>query len=613
MSIRIASSNLNQTPLDWNRNLKNIKKSIELAKKNKVEILCLPELSITGYGCQDLFYHQWFIEKSYEILDEIIEYTESITLIIGNPVIHKEKLYNGCCIIKDKNILGFFTKSNLPNDGIHYEKRWFDSWELGKIDQIKYNNKKYPIGNIQIEYNKDITLGFEICRDMWDEERPANYIKTKKNLIIFNPLASHYAFKKFDFRKKLVLESSEKYNCSYLSVNLLGNESGKVIFEGDTILASKGKLLSINNRFSFDKLSYSHYDIDFVNKPNEIRYESPIIYEEFLDAFSLGLSDYLFKSKVKGFALSLSGGLDSSSIAILIYEMVKRILERKGTEIFNKELSLNINFTDKIHLNVKNVIKEILFTAYQETQNSSKETKESAKILSDFIGSSHYEWSIDSEVRSITDKISNETIKTYSWEEDDITLQNVQARVRSPFIWFIANANNLLLLSTSNRSESSVGYSTMDGDSSGSISPIAGVDKIFIKKLLIYLKEKYNYKCLDNVLSLKPSAELKPSNRKQYDEDDLMPYNILSKVERKFVKDRKSPKEIYHILKRKELTDDKTLKKHIKDFFQLLGRNQWKRERTAPSFHFDDYSLDSSSWFRFPILSNNFEEEIKNL
>ena len=613
MSIRIASSNLNQTPLDWNRNLKNIKKSIDLAKKNKVEILCLPELSITGYGCQDLFYHQWFIKKSYEILDEIIEYTESITLIIGNPVIHKEKLYNGCCIIKDKKILGFFIKSNLPNDGIHYEKRWFDSWEWGKIDQIKYNSKKYPIGNIQIEYNKDITLGFEICRDMWDEERPANYIKTKKNLIIFNPLASHYAFKKFNFRKQLVLESSEKYNCSYLSVNLLGNESGKVIFEGDTILASKGKLLSINNRFSFDKVSYSHYDIDFINQPNEMTYESPIIYEEFLDAFSLGLSDYLFKSKVKGFALSLSGGLDSSSIAILIYEMVKRILERKGTEIFNKEIGLKINFTDKIHLNVKKVIKEILFTAYQETQNSSKETKESAKILSDFIGSNHYEWSIDSEVRSITDKISNETIKTYSWEEDDITLQNVQARVRSPFIWFIANANNLLLLSTSNRSESSVGYSTMDGDSSGSISPIAGVDKIFIKKLLIYLKEKYNYTCLDNVLSLKPSAELKPSNRKQYDEDDLMPYNILSKIERKFVKDRKSPKEIYHILKRKELTDDKTLKKHIKDFFQLLGRNQWKRERTAPSFHFDDYSLDSSSWFRFPILSNNFEEEIKNL
>ena len=102
-------------------------------------------------------------------------------------------------------------------------------------------------------------------------------------------------------------------------------------------------------------------------------------------------------------------------------------------------------------------------------------------------------------------------------------MQNIQARVRSPFIWFIANTNNMLLLSTSNRSENAVGYSTMDGDTSGSISPIAGIDKVFIKKLLIYLKEKYNYNCLNNVLTLEPSAELKPKKFNQKDEDDLMP------------------------------------------------------------------------------------------
>jgi NAD+ synthase (glutamine-hydrolysing) len=153
----------------------------------------------------------------------------------------------------------------------------------------------------------------------------------------------------------------------------------------------------------------------------------------------------------------------------------------------------------------------------------------------------------------------------------------------------------------------------MDGDSSGSISPIAGIDKVFIKDLLKYLREKYNYTCLDNVLSLKPSAELKPTNKKQFDEDDLMPYNILSEIERCFVKERKGPREIYNILKRKELSDDESLKKNIKNFFKLLATNQWKRERTAPSFHFDDYSLDASTWFRFPILSNNFKEEIDSL
>ena len=613
MSVRIASSNLNQTPLDWRGNLKNIKESITLAKDNKVEILCLPELSITGYGCQDLFYHDWFIKKSNDVLNKIRLLSKSITVIVGHPLSFKNKKYNSCCIIRDQKILGFFIKSNLPNDGIHYEKRWFDGWKYGEIDKIDFQNESYPIGTIQIEYNDKLTLGFEICRDMWGEERPANYIKTKKNLIIFNPIASHYAFNKFYFRKNLVIESSKKFNCTYLSVNLLGNESGKVIFEGDTILASNGKLLCINDRFSFDNISFSYFDINFKNQLKEINYKSPEIYEEFIDAFSLGLSNYLYKSNLKGFALSLSGGVDSSSIAILIYEMIRRILEKQGIETLNKKFNLNLIPSDNIHLNVQEIINKILYTAYQKTKNSSRETQESAKILSEFIGSNHYEWSIDSEVKSITEKISDKTAKKYSWEKHDITLQNVQARVRSPYIWFITNANNLLLLSTSNRSESSVGYSTMDGDSSGSISPIAGLDKVFLKNLLKYLKEEYNYACLDNVLSLKPSAELKPIGQNQYDEDDLMPYNILTEIERNFVKERKGPKEIFNILKRKEFASDEILKKYIRTFFQLFARNQWKRERTAPSFHFDDYSLDASSWLRFPILSNNFKEEIDKI
>ena len=232
MSVRIASSNLNQTPLDWRGNLNNIRESIKIAKDNSVDILCLPELSITGYGCQDLFYHDWFIQKSDDILEEIRLLTKSITVIVGHPLSFNKKKYNSCCIIRNQKILGFFIKSNLPNDGIHYEKRWFEGWEYGKVDKFNFLNQSYPIGNFQIEYDNNLTLGFEICRDMWDEERPANYIKTNKNLIIFNPIASHYAFKKFDFRKKLVVESSKKFNCTYLSVNLLGNESGKVIFEG---------------------------------------------------------------------------------------------------------------------------------------------------------------------------------------------------------------------------------------------------------------------------------------------------------------------------------------------------------------------------------------------
>ena len=157
MSVRIASSNLNQTPLDWRGNFNNIKESISLAKEKKVEILCLPELSITGYGCQDLFYHDWFIKKSNDVLDEIRILSKSITVIVGHPLSFNNKNYNSCCIIRDQKILGFFIKSNLPNDGIHYEKRWFEGWEYGKIDKINFDwkeNQRPALGVIAQEIEK---------------------------------------------------------------------------------------------------------------------------------------------------------------------------------------------------------------------------------------------------------------------------------------------------------------------------------------------------------------------------------------------------------------------------------------------------------------------------
>tara|TARA_Y100000748_G_scaffold191322_1_gene160164 strand:+ start:263 stop:2107 length:1845 start_codon:yes stop_codon:yes gene_type:complete len=614
MKINLASSNLNQTPLSWDKNLRNIKNSIKLSIKKNVDILCLPELSITGYGCQDLFFNKWFIEKSDNLLVEISKICKSITVIVGLPIFYKNKLYNACCIIKNTEILGFFLKSNIPNDGVHYEKRWFSSWEFGKIEKIKFNNIEYPIGSIQLEYNNDITLGFEICRDSWDNERPANYIKTKKHLIIFNPIASHYAFNKFKFRKDLVIKSSKKFNCTYLSVNLLGNESGKIIFEGDSILAQKGKLLDISKRFSFEDFSINFNTINLEGNNKNYNETSTNIYEEFIDIFSLSILDYLSKSKLKGYGLSLSGGLDSSCIAILIYEMVKRFIAKKGSDQLIKRLNLKeVKLTKNENKNHKLIINKILYTAYQKSENSSKETQKSAKLLSKFIGSKHYEWEINEEVDSVIKKISSSTKKKYSWDNNNIALQNIQARVRSPFIWFIANTNNLLLLSTSNRSESSVGYSTMDGDSSGSISPIAGIDKIFIKKLLNYLIKKYNYYPLKNVLNLKPSAELKPLHENQIDENDLMPYEILNQIEKLAIKERISPAEIFLYLQKEMKIEKKLSKTYVKKFYKKFSMNQWKRERTAPSFHFDEFSVDSSLWLRFPILSNNFEEELKNL
>lgn len=610
MNLKIASSNLNQTPLAWGKNFSNIRNSINDARKKNVKILCFPELSITGYSCQDLFFNSWFIKKSEKYLKEVVKLCDGMTVLIGHPLNYSGKLYNAVSIIKNKEIKGCFIKSNLPNDGIHYEKRWFEPWRLGEIKEHIFDKKKVPIGTIQYEFSDSLTLGFEICRDSWDTERPAKYIRTKKNLLIINPIASHYAFGKFEFRKNQVLESSKKFNCTYISTNLLGNESGKFIFEGDTILAQKGRLLNITKRFSFKNYNLNVFIVNLENDINKYIYNKLNSNEEFISAFSIALIDYLKKSGLNGFALSLSGGLDSSTIAILVYESVRRYVDEVGSEEVIQKLKIS-NFSSSMNENenVKNILNKIFITVYQKTKNSSKETMRSAKKLSDFIGSKHFEWNIDQEVNSIVSKISKNTRVEYNWEKHDISLQNIQARVRSPFIWFIANTNNFLLLATSNRSELSVGYSTMDGDSSGSISPIAGLDKIFIQKLLKYLSEHHNYHILDLVLNLKPSAELQPLKYNQTDEEDLMPYRLLSKIEYLAVKKRLGPKEIINQIK----GEKEEIKESVKKFFSNYGKSQWKRERAAPSFHFDEFSLDSSLWHRMPILSKNYLEDINDL
>jgi NAD+ synthase (glutamine-hydrolysing) len=177
----------------------------------------------------------------------------------------------------------------------------------------------------------------------------------------------------------------------------------------------------------------------------------------------------------------------------------------------------------------------------------------------------------------------------------------------------LANLKNALLLSTSNRSEGDVGYATMDGDTSGSISPIAGVDKDFVIHWLQWAEKNLDRPGLREVNALTPTAELRPQERSQTDEKDLMPYSLLVEIERLAIRDRRSPLEVFVALRKKNEFTEAELKEYIKKFFRLWSRNQWKRERLAPSFHLDDFNVDPKTWCRFPILSGGFEEELNQL
>lgn len=606
--IKIAAATLNQTPLDWSGNLERIINGINEAKRLKAEMVCFPELAITGYGSEDLFLSYWYPKKALSQLSLLLPHCQDITVAVGLPVRIQDKVYNTVAVIENGQLKGFVAKQFMAIDGVHYEFRWFTPWEANELIQFEFEGKNYPFGD-QTFYIKDIHYGFEICEDAWrGTMRPGYRLHERKVDLIFNPSASHFAMGKTLERRNLIENSSSMFDCYYCYSNLLGNESGRMIFDGEILLAKSGELLARNSLLSYQDVQVMAFEL----KP-EVQEIASIESkeEEFVQATSLGLFDYLRKSKSRGFVLSLSGGADSSTVAVLVSEMVKRGVAELGLEKFLKKSGVDFKISSSNP--IKELVSKILTTAYQGTENSSSDTLESARFLAESIGATFYHWNIDEEVASYTGKIEKAIGRKLTWEKDDITLQNIQARSRSPIIWMLANLNNALLLATSNRSEGDVGYTTMDGDTSGSISPIAAVDKYFILHWLRWAEKNLDQPGLALVNSLQPSAELRPLERTQTDEKDLMPYSLIVEIEKLAIRDRRSPQDVYLILSDELKLESSLLKGYIKKFFQLWSRNQWKRERLAPSFHLDEFNVDPKTWYRFPILSGGYLEELEQL
>jgi NAD+ synthase (glutamine-hydrolysing) len=611
-TMKIAGATLNQIPLDWKNNTENILQAVEEARAEGVEILCLPELCITGYGCEDLFLSEWVSEKAWQQLITIKEYIQGIIVCIGLPVRINGITHNGACVIRDTEILGITLKQNLAKDGVHYEPRWFEEWPSGEVVTITRGGETFQAGDLLYDYN-GIQFGLEICEDAWVKNRRPGYKLAERGVdLIINPSASHFAMGKSLLREQeVIIDGSRNFKCAYLFVNHLGNEAGRMIYDGDIIIGQHGKLLAVNRRLSFRNYNLLACDVNFEDPGSSQvipALDNKDKNEELAQAVSLALFDYMRKSRSRGYVLSLSGGADSSLCAVLVSEMVKRGSRELGWKKFCDSLQLN---EAEINGDWKRAVGRILTCAYQDTKNSSDATFHAAKFLADSIGASFYSWEIDAEVSSYTNKIEKAIARKLTWETDDITLQNIQARTRSPIIWMLANIRQAVLLTTSNRSEGNVGYATMDGDTSGSLAPIAGLSKVFILQWLRWAEQHLQQNGLSAVNSLQPTAELRPSERNQTDEKDLMPYSILAEIEKHAIRDRRSPKEVFGLMK--DLGAEADIRNYIIKFYRLWSRNQWKRERLAPSFHLDDLNVDPRSWCRFPILSSGFEEELSEL
>lgn len=658
---RLALVSVNQTALDLQGNSQRMIDCLNKIKNSNYEstIVCFPELSLSGADCADGFLMPYFIESCKAQLELFANQSKQILphslILVGLPIRYLGFCYNSMAILHNGSILGFVPKEKLFKQRVKDESRWFcDSPITEMTEGLEFVNR------FLIEYH-----GLRISVQIGQTNVAEPPLQCD---LILNPIAG--LFEIGEYRQDRIRNSglSQQERTIVASVNLLGNEAGQFIYDGCRRVSKNGELLYESDRFSFQDSRISEFvltglpyigrykdslksatitqmiKIDKVSKragfgddlienhtadqalPTNL-ISIPLGYQqtstqaatlhddssfqEFNKAMTLALYDYMRKSGNQGYTVSLSGGADSATCALLIERMVRYGTKELGNDFFEKANLKPVNDKAK-------TISSILFTIYQKTNQNNDSTEQAAHELAKELDSTHYSVNIQPIVTQSTELVETLINRKFDWQNDDLTLQNIQSRTRSPIAWMLANSTNTIFVSTGNRNESSVGYCTIDGDTSGGLAPIAGIDKPFIQSWLRYMElmgdEFGKVSSLSYINSLSPSAELRPTTANQTDETDLMAYSLLERIERLSIQDKLSPNQIVDILLQENIVvnshkpqfNKTELQNFVDRFFTMWRNSQWKRERSAVSFHIDKF--DVSGFIKFPVISQSLSK-----
>ncbi len=670
--IHVASATLNQTVGDWEGNFQRIGEAIDEASRRGARLLVLPEMCIPGYSLGDRLLRAGTLRRSWAVLRRVAERAREVAVCVGLPVLFEGVVYNAMALVFEGTIHGMSCKENLATGDVEYESRWYQPWLAGRVALFPdpEGGPPIPIGNLLYRLGDTTTLAMEICEDGWMGMRPGSRRAIAGAEVLVNPSASWFTVGKHAVRRRMCEQISLEDHCIYVYTSLAGCDATRLVFDGSAFITCEGHVEREGRRFSFG----SDVDvIDVVQDLGQLRqrrmengswrqqvmahtrgefgpapqlvvipgdFESqqmptssgpywipalkgpvdrslehlveaglvsgPIRHEEMSNleielALCMGLRDYLRKTGIRGYCLALSGGRDSAMVAVIVARMFR---------YDNPTLSPEA---------LREVVRKRFVCAYMATVNSSQLTRDAARAVAADCGAEFLDGDIDETVAEIRTTGQAMLGQALSWEvpSEDIALQNVQARARSAIIWLVANVRGFVLLATSNKSEAAVGYATMDGDTSGGLSPISDIPKSLIQLWLSWARARHDLPGIDKVMAKAASAELRPLDQVQTDEDDLMPFLVLDQLMDYFVQRALEPRDIFERLwpSVQEIYQGNRIAfaDHIAKFVRMLCRAQWKRERFAISFRLMPFDLDPQSGFRFPPVQDLFSTELDEM
>ena len=620
---------------DINSNVNDIVSKAKEANEMGAKIITFQELALTGYSLQDMFAQSNTLKKAKEGLIEITNKTKDLDLlmVVSLPYSFKGKIYDAAAVISKGKILGIATKKYLPNYNEFYDARYFTpSFDENEVTEIDGN--LIPIGPKLLFHCKEIenlTIGIEICEDLWTPDTPSTHHAMNGATLILNPSASNEMVGKENYRKSLISSTSARLICAYVYAGAgEGETSQDVVYSAPLIIAENGNLLGEKNDFNnhimvkdidVDLLAFRRRQMTTYSYKQEKGYQTIdfsltdsysksldriFVKSPYLDISSKNLEDNLntiFNCQSHGLMkriqathcktviIGVSGGLDSALALLVAYKAFK---------------DLNKDVKDIIAISMP------CFATTARTRNNSK-------ILAETLGVTFKEIDISNTVKSHLKDIDH-PLDLY-----DAAYENAQARARTYVLMDESNYNNGIVIGTGDLSEIALGWATYNGDQMSMYNVNASVPKTVVKEVvrMVANNERESNpllsKTLIDILDTPITPELVPSKSKneisQITEDIIGPYILHDFFLYHFLRNGYQPLKILRIaiIAFKDMFNEETIKNWLKLFYRRFFASQFKRSAAPDGVKVGSVSLSQRGDLRIPsdLLSVDFLKDLK--
>jgi NAD+ synthase (glutamine-hydrolysing) len=540
--MKIALCQINTVIGDIKNNKAKIIDGYKKAAFDGADLAIFPELSLVGYPPLDLVEKKEFRQAAANAANEIAEITGECGLIFGSITEDDDKIgtdiHNSAILCYDKEIQFVQHKSLIPNYDVFDEMRYFDHAKEVKVFEFKGEK-----------------LGISICEDIWNDadywhrrrysEDPVKKLIEQGATLLINISASPYSYGKRKDRAKMLSVLTKDENIPLAYVCCVGAQT-ELIFDGASMCFDKsGNLVVLGKAYKEDHLIF-----DTKKNYQPISNSEGDFEEEVFNALVFGLKEYCTKLNFKNVIVGLSGGIDSAVVACIAVKALGK---------------------ENVHV--------VLMPSKYSSDGS---VKDSEKLVQN-LDISHNNISI----QPVVDKALEVLKDAFKKEPENVTEENIQARIRGIYLMALSNKFNYLLLTTGNKSEMAVGYATLYGDMNGGVAVIADVYKTDVYRIAAYINKDEEI-IPKEIINKPPSAELRAG---QTDQDSLPPYNLLDKILKMYLEENKEFCEISKIM-----GDEKT----VKEVLRLVDINEFKRKQAAPALRVSKKAFGYGR--RYPIV-----------